>query len=67
MIKKYIFGVYELDIKVNQVNKKEMSFTVQNPFVSYKQEKTFVDKTEERLVRKVDRQVKKWRKEFFQE
>ena len=67
MIKKYIFGVYELDLKINQVNKKELSCTVQNPFVSYKQEKTFVDKTEERLVRKVDRQIKKWRKEFFQE
>ena len=38
--------------------------TVQNPYKSEKHEATFIDKTEDRVIRKIDRRIKEWRKEF---
>ena len=64
-IKKHIFGKFEIELRFHNADKKLLCCTVQNPFVNYKHEKTFLDKTEERIIRKIDRQIKDWRKEFF--
>ena len=65
--KKHIFGRFEIELKFYEVDKKLLCCTIQNPFVDYKHEKTFLDKTEEKIIRKIDRQIKVWRKEFFKE
>ena len=68
---KHCFGKFEIELTLHDVkvskNKKTLCCTIQNPFVSYKHEKTFLDDTEERIIRKIDRQIKVWRKEFFKE
>lgn len=62
---RHIFGRFQFDLTFHEVNKKELCCTVQNPFVSYKHEKTFLDESKEKIIRKIDRQIKDWRKEFF--
>lgn len=64
---KHIFGRFELELKIYPADKKLLCCTVQNPFVDYKHEKTFLDSNKERIIRKIDRQIKDWRKEFFKE
>lgn len=64
---KHIFGKFELELKFYPVNKKTVCCTVQNPFKSEKCEATFSDKDKKKIIRKIDRQIKKWRKEFFKE
>ena len=64
---KHIFGKFEIELVFYPVNKKMLCCTFQNPFVNYKHEKTFLDKDKEKIIRKIDRQIKDWRKEFFKE
>ena len=64
---KHIFGKFELELKIYPVNKKKVCCTVQNPFVNYKHETTLLADNNEALIRKVDRKIKEWRKEFFKE
>lgn len=66
---KHIFGKFELELIFFPVNlkKKLIGCTVQNPFVSYKHEKTFLDESKEKIIRKIDRWVKEERKKFFEE
>lgn len=64
---KHIFGRFELELKFYSVDKKLMCCTVQNPYKTEKHEVTFLDKTKEKIIRKIDRQIKEWRKEFFKE
>ena len=64
---KSIFGKFELELTFHQIDKKLICCTVQNPYKSEKHEETFIDKTKERIIRKIDRKIKEWRKEFFKE
>lgn len=64
---KHCFGKFELELVFYPVDKKSICCTIQNPFVDHKHEKTFQDKTQDKIIRKIDRQMKDWRKEFFKE
>ena len=66
---KHIFGKFELELTFHDVNLKKglMCCTVQNPFKYEKCEVTFLGDDKEHIIRKIDRQIKKWRKEFFKE
>lgn len=66
---KHIFGKFELELIFHDVNLKKglMCCTVQNPFKVEKCEATFLGDNKEQIIRKIDRQIKKLRKEFFKE
>lgn len=66
---KHIFGKFELELIFHDVNLKKglMCCTIQNPFKAEKCEATFLGDNKEQIIRKIDRQIKKWRKEFFKE
>lgn len=65
--RKCIFGRFEIELVFYPVDKKLICCTVQNPYKSEKHEVTFLDKTEDRVIRKIDRKIKEWRKEFKEE
>lgn len=64
---KHIFGKFELELKFYPVDKKLLCCTVQNPYKSEKHEVTFTGKNKDKIIRKIDRKLKEFRKEFFKE